>query len=135
MFFLAVFIVAILSGATATVVGCGIGSMMTPLLAVRFGTATAVALVTLPHAAAPAVCGWGSRAHVDGRVLVRFGLLSAAGALAGALIYTRLGPGTLKRVLGGLLVLTAVAQLTGWTSRWRPHGPVVAVFGFVSGFF
>ena len=135
MFFVAVFIVAILSGATATVVGFGIGSMMTPLLALRFGTTTAVALVTLPHAAATAVRCWRLRAHVDRRVLVRFGLLSAAGALAGALIYTQLGPGTLTRVLGGLLVLTAVAQLTGWASRWQPHGPLVALFGLVSGFF
>ena len=135
MFFVAVFIVAILSGATATVVGFGIGSMMTPLLALRFGTATAVALVTLPHAAATAVRCWRLRAHVDRRVLVRFGLLSAAGALAGALIYTRLGPGTLTRVLGGLLLLTAAGQLSGWTSRWHFRGPVVALFGLVSGFF
>ena len=135
MFIVAVFIVAILSGATATVVGFGIGSLMTPLLAIRFGTTTAVALVTLPHAAATAVRCWRLRASVDRSVLVRFGLLSAAGALAGALIYTRLGPGALTRVLGGLLLLTAVAQLTGWASRWQPHGPVVALFGLLSGFF
>jgi len=97
VFFIAVFIVAILSGATATVVGFGIGSLMTPLLAVKFGTTTAVALVTLPHAAATAVRCWRWRAHVDRTVLVRFGLLSAGGALAGALIYTRLGPGALTR--------------------------------------
>src|SRR5687767_15806903 len=108
---------------------------MTPLLATRFGTTTAVALVTLPHAAATAVRCWRLRGHVDRTVLVRFGLLSAAGALAGALLYTRLGPGTLTRVLGGLMLLTAVAQLTGWASRWQPHGPVVALFGLVSGFF
>jgi uncharacterized membrane protein YfcA len=131
----AVFIVAILSGATATVVGFGIGSLMTPLLAVEFGTSTAVALVTVPHAVATAVRCWRLRAHVDRVVLLRFGLLSAAGALAGALIYTRLGPGALTRVLGGLLVFTAIAQLTGWTTRWRPHGPVVAVLGLLSGFF
>ena len=123
MFFVAVFLVAILSGATATVVGFGIGSLMTPLLAIKFGTTAAVALVTLPHAAATAVRCWRLRGHVDRTVVVRFGLLSAAGALAGALIYTRLGPGALTRVLGGLLLLTAVAQLTGWTSRWQPRGP------------
>src|SRR6187402_2979952 len=100
--------------------------MMTPLLAIRFGTTTAVALVTLPHAAATAVRCWRLRAHVDRPVLMRFGLLSAAGALVGALIYTRLGPGTLTRVLGGLLLLTAVAQLSGWATRWQPRGPVVA---------
>ena len=135
MFLVAVFALAILSGATASVVGFGIGSLMTPLLAVRFGTATAVALVMLPHAVATAVRCWRLRAHVDRRVLVRFGLLSAAGALAGALIYTRLGPGTLTRVLGALLLLTAVAQLTGWSSRWQPQGPLVAFFGLLSGFF
>jgi uncharacterized membrane protein YfcA len=135
VFLAAVFLVAIVSGATAAVVGFGIGSLMTPLLAVRFGTATAVALVTVPHAAATAVRCWRLRAHVSRAVLVRFGLLSAAGALAGALLYTRLGPGALTRALGGLLVLTAVAQLTGWASRWQPRGPLVALFGLASGFF
>jgi uncharacterized membrane protein YfcA len=135
VFLVAVFIVAILSGATATVVGFGIGSLMTPLLAIRFGTTIAVALVTIPHAAATAVRCWRLRAHVDRTVLARFGLLSAVGSLVGALIYTRLGPGILTRVLGGLLLLTAAAQLTGWASHWRPKGPVVAVFGLMSGFF
>jgi len=135
MFFAAVFLVAILSGATASVVGFGIGSLMTPLLAVRFGTATAVTLVTVPHAVATAVRCWRLRAHIDRHVLVQFGLLSAAGALVGALIYTRLGPGALTRVLGSLLLLTALAQLTGWASRWQPHGVLVSVFGLVSGFF
>ena len=102
------FIVAILSGATASLVGFGIGSLMTPLLAVRSGTTTAVALGTLPHAAATAARCWRLRRHVNRAVLLRFGLLSAAGALGGALIYTRLGPGALTRVLGGLLLLTAV---------------------------
>jgi uncharacterized membrane protein YfcA len=66
---------------------------------------------------------------------VHFGLLSAAGALAGALIYVRLGPGVLTRILGALLLLTAIAQLTGWRARWHPRGRLVAIFGFVSGFF
>ncbi len=135
MFLVAVFVVAIVSGATAAVVGFGIGSLMTPLLAIRFGTTTAVALVTVPHAVATAVRCWRLRAHVSRPVLIRFGLLSAAGALAGALAYTRLGPTALTRALGGLLVLTAVAQLTGWASRWQPRGPLVAIVGLVSGFF
>ena len=136
MFFLAaVLVVGILSGATASVVGFGIGSLMTPLLAVRYGTATAVALVTVPHAIATAVRCWRLRAHINREVLLQFGLLSAAGALTGALIYTRLGPGTLTKVLGGLLLLTAVAQLTGWASHWQPKGPLVALFGLASGFF
>jgi uncharacterized membrane protein YfcA len=134
-FSLIVFAVAILSGATASVVGFGIGSMLTPLIATRFDASVAVAAVTLPHALATAVRCWRLRASIDRRVLVQFGLLSAVGALAGALLYTRLGPSTLTAILGGLLLLTAIAQLTGWTKRWQPRGPLVAIFGLLSGFF
>ena len=133
MFFVAVFIVAILSGATATVVGFGIGSLMTPLLAIKFGTTTAVALVTLPHAAATAVRCWRLRAHVNRTVLVRFGC-SAQRVRWRAPSSTPDSVQALSRASSGSLLLTAVAQLTGWASRWQPHGPVVAFFGLVSGF-
>ena len=135
LFYFAVLVAAILSGATASVVGFGIGSLLTPLLAVRFGTAAAVAAVTIPHALATAVRCWRLRGNIDRSVLLRFGLLSAAGALAGAIVYTRLGPTVLTRVLGGLLVLTALSQITQWASGWRPHGSSVAAFGVLSGFF
>jgi uncharacterized membrane protein YfcA len=135
MFSAALLLIAILSGATASVVGFGIGSLLTPLIASQLGTNVAVAAVTIPHACATAVRCWRLRAHIDRSVLWRFGLLSAVGALAGAVLYTRLGPTALTRVLGGLLLLTAFAQLSGWASRWHPDGPLVAVFGLVSGFF
>ncbi len=132
---LAILGVAAFSGATATVVGFGIGSMLTPLLAVRLGTDVAVAAVTVPHALATAVRCWRLRAAIDRRVLGRFGLLSAAGGLCGALLYARLGASTLTRILGVLLLLTAAAQLTGWSRRWRPRGPLVAALGLCSGLF
>jgi len=135
VFSAALFVLAIFSGATASVVGFGIGSLLTPLFAIEIGTSTAVAAVTLPHALATAVRCWRLRRQVDRTVLSRFGVLSAVGALGGALIYTRLGPTTLTGVLGGLLVLTSLAQLTGWTRRWQPRGPMVGVFGVLSGFF
>jgi len=97
-FSLLILVVAVLSGATASVVGFGIGSMLTPLLASRFDASVAVAAVTLPHALATAVRCWRLRANIDRNVLFRFGLLSAAGALAGALVYTRLGPSTLTAI-------------------------------------
>ena len=134
-FALVLFLAAVFSGATASVVGFGIGSLLTPLLAARFGASVAVAAITLPHALATALRCVRLRAHIDRNVLLRFGGTSAAGALAGALLYTRLGPGALTRILGGLLLLTAAAQLTGWTRRWRPRGPLVTLFGLASGFF
>lgn len=135
MFLFALLLLAIFSGATASVVGFGIGSLLTPFLALRFGANVAVAAVTLPHALATAVRCWRLRGSIDRQVLVRFGMLSAAGALAGALLYTRLGPSTLTGVLGALLILTSFAQLTGWSRRWQPHGVLVSIFGLVSGFF
>ncbi len=135
IFAFAVFLGALLSGATASVVGFGIGSLLTPLLALRFGTSIAVAAVTIPHVLATAFRCWRLRAHIDRTVLLRFGVLSAVGGLLGALLYTRLGSSALTRILGGLLVLTATAQLTGWSARWHPRGPIVAFIGLASGFF
>ena len=135
MILTSIFVVSVLAGATASVVGFGIGSLLTPLLAVRLGTDLAVAAVLIPHAIATALRCWRLRAHIEWTVLRRFGLLSAAGALAGAMIYARLGSSTLTRVLGALLVLTAVSQLTGRATRWTPRGPMVATFGLLSGFF
>lgn len=129
-----VFCVGVLSGATASVLGFGIGSMLTPLLAGSLGASMAVAAVSLPHAMATGVRCWRLRAHIAFEVLKRFGLLSAAGGLAGALLYTQLGPSVLGRVLGGLLLMTAVAQWTGMAKRWRPVGPVVSMLGLASGF-
>jgi uncharacterized membrane protein YfcA len=131
----AVLVVAIISGATASVVGFGIGSLLTPLLAARFGAGVAVAAVALPHAAATAVRCWRLRADINRSVLARFGLLSAAGGLLGALLYTRLGGSALTRILGVLLLLTAAAQLSGWSARWHPRGLLVAILGVGSGFF
>ena len=129
MLLFALLLLAILSGATASVVGFGIGSLLTPFLALRFGANVAVAAVTLPHALATAVRCWRLRGSIDRQVLAQFGLLSAAGALVGALLYTHLGPSTLTGVLGALLILTSFAQLTSWSRRWQPHRVLVSIFG------
>jgi uncharacterized protein len=135
MFLLAVFAVAVLSGATAAVAGFGIGSLLTPVLATRLGTAAAIAAVAIPHAAATALRFWRLRRAVDWSVIRSFGLLSAGGGLVGALLYARLSSRVLTIVLGVLLVATAVAGLTGWATRWRAAGTRAAALGLVSGFF
>lgn len=135
MFELALFAVAVLSGATAAVVGFGIGSLLTPLLASALGTPVAVAAVAIPHFIATAFRGWRLRAAVDRGVLLRFGLLSAAGGVGGALLYARLDHRGLTLVLAGLLLLTASAGLLGWGRRWQPRGPIVSALGLASGLF
>jgi hypothetical protein len=135
MFLVLVFVVAVLGGATAAVSGFGIGSLLTPLFALQMPMPTAVAAVALPHAVATALRAWRLRRAIDRRVLRSFGLVSAIGGLAGAFWYARLGSGTLTVVLGALLVLTAIAGLTGWTSRVRTRGPVPWALGLASGLF
>jgi uncharacterized protein len=134
-FLLAVAAVAVLSGATASVVGFGIGSLLTPLLATRIGMPAAVAAVALPHAAATALRCWRLRHAIDWEVLRGFGALSAVGGLAGALLYTRLGGRGLTVALGALLLLTAAAGLTGLADRWRPRGAGAMTLGLLSGLF
>jgi uncharacterized protein len=134
-FLLAVFATAVISGVTAAIAGFGIGSMLTPLMATQVGMNTAIAAVAIPHALATAVRCWRLRAHIDASTLRRFGLLSAAGALAGALLYSRFSNRTLTVVLAILLIATAIAGLTNWMRRWHPTGPMAGAFGFASGVF
>ncbi|HJR66254.1 MAG TPA: TSUP family transporter [Gemmatimonadaceae bacterium] len=133
-FFVALTVVAVLSGATAAVVGFGIGSLLTPLLALRVGMPAAIAAIALPHAAATALRFWRLRSAVDWSVVRRFGVLSAAGGLAGALLYARLGGGALTLALAGLLILTGVTGLTGILTRWSSPR-VAGLLGAISGFF
>jgi uncharacterized membrane protein YfcA len=127
-------VVAVLSGATAAVVGFGIGSLLTPLLATRVGMPAAIAAIALPHAAATALRFWRLRAAVDWSVVRGFGVLSAIGGLVGAVLYTRLGGRALTLALAGLLVLTGISGLTGIMTRWNPSR-VAGLLGAVSGFF
>lgn len=130
-----VLVAAIGSGATASVVGFGIGSLLTPVIATRFGIDTAIAAVALPHLAGGVLRGWRLRHSVDRQVLLRFGILSAFGGLLGAFFFARLAPTALTFTLGALLIVTATAGLTGWSERWRPHGFMVWILGGLSGLF
>lgn len=136
MLFLAlVALVAVLAGATAAVAGFGIGSLLTPLLATALGMPTAIAAVALPHAAATLLRAWRLRGAIDWPLLRGFGLLSALGGLAGALLFARLGGAPLTRLLGALLLLTAAAVLTRAAERARVGRAGAAVLGLLSGAF
>jgi uncharacterized membrane protein YfcA len=135
MFLVVVFAVGVVSGATAAVSGFGIGSLMTPLLALRLGVSDAVVAVTIPHALATGLRTWRLRSSIDYSVLRWFGLLSAGGGLVGALAHGRVSPRALTIVLGALLVATTIAVFTDWARRWAVTGPASAVLGFASGLF
>ena len=115
--------------------GFGIGSILTPFLALRIGTPLAVAAVALPHAFAALLRLTLLWKEVSWVVLRRFGIASAVGSLVGALAQPVFGMRGLTLVLGGLLILTAIVTLTGWLeARAVPRGAAHG-FGAISGLF
>jgi uncharacterized protein len=135
MFESALLVVAAAAGAVAAVSGFGIGSLLTPLLALHAGTKTAVAAVSVPHLVGTAIRFWRLRSHVDRGLLWSFGLTSAAGGLAGALGHARASSPALAIVFGTLLVFAGTAQITGHAQRWRFRGAFAWVAGAASGLF
>lgn len=128
-----VFAVALLAGGIASVSGFGIGSLLTPLLGLRVDTKLAVAAISVPHVVATGFRFWLMRKNVDRRLLWSFGLMSAAGGLAGALLQIFIKSPALTVVFGVLLITTGLMGLTGFSDRLRFHGWVAWVAGVISG--
>jgi uncharacterized protein len=129
----ALLVVGAVAGAIAAVTGFGIGSLLTPLLALHVDTKTAVAAVSVPHLIGTSIRFWLLRANVDRALLWRFGLTSAAGGLIGALLHAWASSPALALIFGALLVFAGAVQITGYAERWRFHGSVAWVAGAASG--
>jgi uncharacterized membrane protein YfcA len=123
----------IVAGAVASVAGFGIGSLLTPMLGTTVGTKVAVAAVSIPHVIGTATRFWLLRGQIDRRLLVTFGLTSAAGGLTGALLQQRTSNVGLTIVFGVLLLFVAMSELTGLAKRMRFRGPAAWIAGALSG--
>jgi uncharacterized membrane protein YfcA len=121
------------AGAIASVTGFGIGSLMTPVVGLQVETRIAVAAVSIPHVIGTALRFWLLRGKVDRRVLMSFGLASAAGGLTGAILHEWISSPWLSVVFGGLLLFTAASEFTGLARRMRFHGPLALIAGAASG--
>jgi uncharacterized membrane protein YfcA len=124
----------LLAGALAAVAGFGIGTILTPVLALAVGTRLAVAAVSIPHAVGTVQRLWLLRAYIERRVLLWFGLASAAGGLAGALLNAGGTNRALAIVFGLSVGLAGISELTGWIERVRWGRRTAWVAGLVSGF-
>jgi uncharacterized protein len=118
-------------GIVAMLSGFGIGSVITPLLAMRYGMKLAVAAVAIPHVIGTAVRFWFLRKSLDRRVMLTFGLTSAVGGLAGALLHARFSGRALALLMAALLIFAGVTGLLGITLRFGRRGAWVA--GALSG--
>ena len=134
---IAVIVASVLAGGIAAVSGFGIGSLLTPVLALQMDTRLAVAAVAIPHLVGTAQRFWAMRERIDRTLLIQFGIPSAAGGLAGALLHFRFDDRALRIIFGCLLLFTSVAELTGWMRRvhWgRAFGWIAgAISGFLGG--
>jgi uncharacterized protein len=128
-------VAALAAGGIASVTGFGIGSLLTPVLALETGTRLAVAAIAIPHFVGTLQRFWMLRRHVDRRILLGFGVASAVGGLAGALAHTRVSNRALTVVFGLLLLLAGTAELTGWMQRVRWGRRAAWVAGALSGVF
>lgn len=132
-FLIAMTLAGVVAGAIASVSGFGIGSVLTPLLSLRVTTKLAVAAVSIPHVVATTYRFWLLRKHIDRRMLLSFGLMSAAGGLTGALLQIYADSPVLTLVFSCLLIFTGLMGLTGLAQKLRFHGWVAWAAGFLSG--
>jgi uncharacterized membrane protein YfcA len=112
-------VASIVAGAIAAVAGFGIGSVLTPVLSLKFDVRLAIAMVSIPHFAGTVVRLILVRTHIDRRVLLWFGIASAGGGLAGAALQALVRSSVLAIVFGALLIFAGVGSLTGFASRMR----------------
>jgi uncharacterized membrane protein YfcA len=126
---------AVLGGCIASVAGFGIGSILTPTLAAKLGTKLAVAAVSVPHLVGTVLRFALIREYVNKRVLLGFGIASAAGGLVGALVHTRFSSNVLSYILGGLLLFAGATGITGLASRMRFGRRIAWLAGAASGIF
>jgi uncharacterized membrane protein YfcA len=124
---------AVAAGGLAAVAGFGIGSLLTPALTLLVGARLAVAAVSIPHLTGSALRLWILRRHVDRRVLLGFGLASAAGGLTGAVLQGILPARGLALLFGAVVALAGISELSGWVSRRRWSRPAAWAAGLLSG--
>lgn len=127
--------ISVVAGAVASVAGFGIGSLVTPVMATGMGIKTAIAAVAVPHAAGTALRLWHLRGSVDREVLRSFGLASAAGGLAGALVHGAAASPVVSIAFAGLLVMAGASGLFGLAERIRLRGAAAWAAGILSGGF
>jgi uncharacterized membrane protein YfcA len=128
-------IAATIAGGVASLAGFGIGSLLTPLLALKTGLGVAVAGISIAHFFGTALRFFLLRKSINRQILITFGLTSAAGGLAGALLHSIFQNIVLTIIFGCLLIFAGISGLTGLSEKLTFRGPWVWLAGGISGLF
>lgn len=128
-------IVSVIAGIIASIAGFGIGSLLTPLIALDQGISVAVAGVAVAHFIGTALRLFLLRRSIDKQVLLTFGLTSAAGGIIGAFLHNIFQSTILTIVFGCLLLITGISGLTGLSEKVRFRGAIAWLLGGISGIF
>ena len=130
-----VFLAALLAGGVASVSGFGIGSLLTPLLASRVDLQLAVAAVSIPHLLGTAVRFILIRKDLRKDIFVSFGIWSAFGGLAGALLHNIAKDPILVIVFAFLLIFAGTTSALGLSEKMRFSPRLSWLAGLISGGF
>jgi len=133
MYNLILVLVAIAAGSIASVAGFGIGSLLTPLLALKVDTKLAVALVSVPHLIGTFIRFFMLRKNIDKNVLLHFGILSAIGGLIGALLNTSFQSLALTIIFGIILIFAGFTGATSLNEKFHFGNKTAWVAGALSG--
>jgi uncharacterized membrane protein YfcA len=132
---IALIFASVLAGGMACISGFGIGSLLTPIIAVKAGTGIAVAAVSVAHFLGTFLRFWIWKKHINRKVLLSFGIMSAAGGLAGAWLHNVFQNDILTAVFGSLLIFAGFSGVTGMSEKWKLSGAAAWIAGSLSGFF
>jgi uncharacterized membrane protein YfcA len=135
MFIILLAFIAIISGGVASIAGFGIGSLLTPFYALKMSASLAVACVCVAHFLGTGYRFLKWRKYINRKVLLTFGVTSAAGGLIGALLHNSLHNVILTIIFGCLLVFAGITGLTGMSNSWRLKGIAAWIAGALSGIF
>lgn len=132
-FDLLVIIGSLVAGGIASVAGFGVGSILTPILALNADTKVAVAAVSIPHLFATALRFWMIRQHLDKKVLLHFGILSAIGGLIGAILNSIFNPTALTLIFGIILIFAGFTGVSGLNEKFKFGQKTAWFMGTLSG--
>jgi uncharacterized membrane protein YfcA len=135
IFNLVLLIASFAGGLIAAISGFGIGSVLTPAISTQIDTKLAVAAVSIPHLIGTFIRFLKLRKKINRPLAVTFGVASAIGGLAGAIMNAYANGSTLGYVFGALLVFAGLSGLTGIAERIELKGPWRWIGGFASAAF